>query len=236
MLERIQKILSAHGVASRREAERMILAGRVTVGGVTAALGQSAEVGVDEIAVDGVPLAPKEALVYIKLYKPRGYVTTMSDERGRKTVRSLVSDAGVRVYPVGRLDINSEGLLLMTNDGEFANMVMHPSYCKVKTYEVTVDGDASASVARMRRPMEIDGHQVHAASVKMIRRTDGGGVFRIAISEGRNRQIRKMCEQCGLRTLSLKRISIGTVTLGSLKSGQWKHLTEDERQSLVEIR
>ena len=206
----------------------MILAGRVTVGGVPAKLGQSAQFGVDDIAVDGVPLAPKDSFVYIMLNKPRGYVTTVSDERGRKTVMSIVKDVGVRVFPIGRLDINSEGLLLMTNDGEFANGVAHPSFSKAKTYEVRVGGDAKEAAAMLRRPLDIDSHTVHAKSVSLLKTTDTGGVLRISIYEGRNKQIRKMCAQCGLEVLSLKRVSIGSVSLGTLKTGRWRHLTRAE--------
>ena len=226
MPERIQKILSAHGVASRREAERMIQAGRVTVDGIPARLGQSAQEGSEKIAIDGIPLAPKGSLVYIMLNKPRGYVTTMSDEHGRKTVISLVADAGVRVYPVGRLDINSEGLLLMTNDGQFANTVAHPSNSKQKTYEAHVRGDSAGAALLMRRPMIIDLQRVHAVSVRLKKRTDDGGILSITICEGRNRQIRKMCEQCGLEVRLLKRVSIGSLRLGSLKTGQWRYLTD----------
>ena len=228
MPERIQKILSAHGVASRRKAESMILAGRITVGGIPARIGQSAEFGVDEIEVDGIPLAPRGKLVYIMLYKPRGYVTSMNDERGRKTVVSLVEDVGVRVYPVGRLDLDSEGLVLLTNDGLFAHAVMHPSFHRTKTYDVHVRGDADAAVPLLSRPMEIDSRLVRAVSVKLIKRTDDGGVLRVEVSEGRNRQIRKMCEQCGIAVVLLKRVAIGAVSIGFLKSGHWRHLTEEE--------
>ena len=231
--ERIQKILSAHGVTSRRNAERMIQDGRVTVNGATASLGQSALPGIDVIAVDGVPLSPKDAPVYIALNKPRGFVTTMSDDRGRKTVVSLVSGAGVRVFPIGRLDINTEGLLLLTNDGQFANAVMHPSHNVTKSYEAHVSGDADGAAALMRRPMEIDSHEVRAVSVEAAEKTGAGGILVITISEGRNRQIRKMCAQSGVEVRLLRRISIGAVTLGSLKTGQWRYLTEAERKSLV---
>jgi len=230
-MERISKILSAHGVASRREAERMILAGRVTVGGITAQLGQSAEC--HEIAIDGKPLTPQGEFVYIMLNKPRGYVTTMRDERGRKTVRELVAGVGTRVYPAGRLDINSEGLLIMTNDGRFANAVTHPSHNKAKTYRVRVRGDITGAEESLSRPMEIDLHMTRPASVRLLRRTEDGGIFLIRIHEGRNRQIRKMCEQCGLAVESLKRVSIGELKLGTLKSGQWRHLTEAEVEGFV---
>ena len=228
MPERIQKILSSYGIASRREAERMILAGRVTVDGIPAVLGQSAQPGIDDIVVDGAPLARRAANTYIMLNKPRGYVTTMNDEHGRKTVASLVSDAGVRVYPIGRLDINSEGLLLMTNDGAFANTVAHPSSNTSKTYEVSVSGDVAEAISALSSSMMVDSHVVCAASVVLKKRTERGGVLCISIHEGRNRQIRKMCAQCGLEVLSLKRVSIGEVRLGSLKTGQWRYLTQEE--------
>ena len=230
--ERLQKILSAHGVASRREAEKMILEGRVRINGVPATLGQSAELGLDEISVDDLPLAAADEPVYIMLNKPRGYVTTSSDEQGRKTVMSLVQDVGIRVFPIGRLDMNSGGLLLLTNDGEFANIVAHPSYNKFKTYEVKVRGDAQRAALLMRKPIEIDNHTVQAKKVELSKVTEVGGVLKITVSEGRNRQIRKMCAACGVSVQTLKRISIGTLKLGSLKPGLWRHLTEEEVQSL----
>jgi len=230
--ERLQKIISAHGVASRREAEKLILAGRVTVGGAVAVLGQSAVDGVDDIAVDGVSLGSVSKPVYIMLNKPRGYVTSMSDEQGRKTVIELVSELGFRIYPVGRLDINSEGLLLLTNDGEFANAVMHPRFGKAKTYIVRVRGDAAGAVPTLSAPMEIDTRTVKAASVKLLRADSAGGILSIAINEGLNRQIRRMCEICGLFVLSLKRSAIGELKLGDLATGKWRYLTESEIDSL----
>ena len=230
---RIQKILSAHGVASRREAERMIQDGRVSVNGIPAALGQSALPGTDIIAVDGIPLSRKDDLVYIALNKPRGYVTTVSDERGRQTVISLVSGAGVRVYPVGRLDMDTEGLLLLTNDGQFANAVAHPSSCITKTYEAHVRGDVTGAAVLMRSSMEIDSRMIRAVSVELVEKTGSGGILRITVDEGRNRQIRKMCALCGLEIRLLRRISIGSVTLGLLETGKWRYLTENERNSLT---
>jgi len=234
--ERIQKILSAHGVTSRRNAEKMILEGRVTINGAAARLGQSANSLTDDIAVDGVLLSPKKESVYIMLNKPRGFVTTMSDERGRKTVMSLVSGAGARVYPVGRLDMYSEGLLLMTNDGSFANTAAHPSNNHIKTYEINVRGDADGAVALLRRPMVIDSREIRAKSVDLIERSPDGGILRMAIGEGRNRQVRKMCEICRLKVISLKRVSIGALEIGDLKPGQWRHLTEDEKNSICGVK
>jgi 23S rRNA pseudouridine2605 synthase len=233
-MTRIQKILSERGVASRREAERLILAGRVTINGITATIGQSAQSGHDDIAVDGVPLAPGCESVYIMLNKPKGFITTASDDRGRKTVMDLVMDVGTRVYPVGRLDMNTEGLLLLTNDGQFANAVMHPSYNKTKTYEARVRGDVARAEDMLRRPIMVDTHMIQAASVKLSAQTGNGGVLQIAVHEGRNRQIRKMCAQCELEVLSLKRLSIGSLELGSLKTGKWRHLTREERSLLFD--
>ena len=232
MFERIQKILSANGVASRREAERLIREGRVTVGGVPAIIGQRARFCVDEISVDNVPLAAVKPLVYIALNKPCGYVSTVRDDMGRKTIIDLVSDAGIHVYPVGRLDMDSEGLLLLTNDGKFANAVAHPSFNITKTYEVKVRGDADGAASLLRDPMEIDSHLVQAVSVHLQKRFDGGGILEVVIREGRNRQIRKMCALCGLRVLALKRTAIGDLTLGSLSSGKWRYLTDEEVREL----
>ena len=230
---RLQKILSDHGIASRRESERIILDGRVTVNGALAELGQSAMPGVDAIAVDGVPVAPKTGRIYVMLNKPRGYVTTMSDEKGRKTVSLLVSGLNARVYPVGRLDLDSEGLLLMTNDGEFAHRAMHPSHNIEKTYEVRVRGDAAAAAGKLRGTMTIDKRQVRARSVRIKSGGMGGATLLITVKEGRNRQIRRMCSECGLEVVSLKRVSLGSLGLGGLKTGKWRHLTDEEVAGLM---
>ena len=228
MGERIQKIISAAGIASRREAEKMILDGRIRVNDAIAKLGESADVSVDKIFVDGKPIAPKEDNIYIMLNKPRGYITTMSDERGRQTVLELTADIKTRIYPVGRLDMDSEGLLLMTNDGHFSNRVMHPSGGFAKIYEVCVVGDVETAAQTLCFPMDIEGKTVKAVSVEIINISQGGGVLRIAISQGINRQIRKMCAACRLKVRSLKRISIGKLSLGNLKSGSWRHLSKEE--------
>jgi len=232
MQERLQKIISAHGKASRREAEKLIADGRVFVNGALAHVGQSADILLDEITVDGVRLDKKDPPVYIMLNKPRGYITSVSDDQGRKTVMELVSDVGVRIYPVGRLDLDSEGLLLLTNDGHFANTVAHPSKSKVKAYMVRVSGDIEEALNTLSEPMLIDEHLVKANGVKVLKRTENGGILNISITEGRNRQIRKMCESSGLKVSSLKRISIGPVKLESLGTGKWRHLTDEERESL----
>ena len=230
--ERLQKILSAHGVSSRRAAEKMILEGRVHVNGLQAKLGQSAQSGVDLITVDGIPLTGGNDLVYIMLNKPRGYITTVSDDKGRKTVMDLVSNAGTRIYPAGRLDINSEGLLIFTNDGAFANNIMHPSKEKEKVYEVEVRGDACKAISLLRQPIEIDNITVQAVKADLLKATDSGGKLQITVVEGRNRQIRKMCTACGVSVKSLKRISIGLLKLGDLETGKWRHLTKEEVRTL----
>jgi len=230
--ERIHKILSACGVASRREAERLITEGRVYVNGIKATIGQNVIRGFDLITVDGTPIAEKPEHIYLMLNKPRGYITTVTDDRSRKTVMELVKDASTRIYPIGRLDLNSEGLLLFTNDGYFANKVMHPSNNKQKTYLVEVRGDITTAVELLQKPIEIDNHTVHALNVDIESKKKNGGTLKIAIAEGRNRQIRKMCTACGLTVKSLKRISIGALELSNLKSGSWRYLTDDEVKML----
>lgn len=233
---RLQKILSAHGIASRRKAEEMITAGRVSVNGIIAKPGQRAVDGYDTIEVDGKTIACKEKRVYIALNKPRGYLTTVRDDRGRRTVMELVRDAGIDLYPAGRLDMNSEGLLVLTNDGRFANALMHPSNGKHKVYEVVIRGDAGKTVSLLKKPMMIDGYEVRAADVSLLSKTDDGGKLKITLSEGRNRQIRKMCEALGAHVVSLKRLSVGNIDLGSLKSGKWRHLTEEEIEGVYSLK
>jgi len=226
--ERIQKILSAYGVTSRREAERLIAEGHVSVNGIMAIIGQSATPGLDKITVDGVEITAKPDFIYLMLNKPKGCLTTVTDDRGRKTVMDLVKDAGTRIYPVGRLDFNSEGLLLFTNDGSFANKIMHPSFDKYKTYLVDARGDVETALDLLRKPIKIDDHIVCAVSVDVeSKKGNDGGIFRITIAEGRNRQIRKMCNACGLVVKSLKRIAIGQLELGNLKCGHWRYLTDE---------
>ena len=226
--ERLQKVLSSRGIASRREAEHMIQDGRVKVNGKTAEIGQCAQADSDIITVDGKPIGPASEYVYIMLNKPRGYITTSSDDRGRKTVMSLVAGIDRRVYPVGRLDMDSEGLLLLTDDGSFAQAVAHPSGNKVKTYEAHVRGDAAGAVSAMSEPMIIDSRAIRAVTVEVIRQDSISATLRISIREGRNRQVRKMCRICGLTVLSLSRVSIGGLELGALKTGQWRYLTDEE--------
>lgn len=237
MEERLQKLISAAGIASRRAAERLIEEGRVTVNDVIASLGDKADPERDMIALDGAAIAcaPKRQY-YIMLNKPVGYVTTMSDEKGRKTVAELVSDVPERVYPVGRLDINSDGLLLMTNDGDFANAVMHPSFEKDKTYRVAVTGDVNAGLKRLMEPMELDGSPIAIPKVTLTRREGALSVLEITVHEGKNRQIRRMCDIAGLSVKRLTRVSVGSVRLGKLPKGRWRELTDAEVVALRGIR
>ena len=233
MEERLQKIIAASGMMSRRAAEELIAAGKVSVNGAVAALGDKADAARDRIVVDGKSLAPAEEKVYIMLNKPKGYVTTLSDEKGRRTVAELVKDAGLRLYPVGRLDMYSEGLLIMTNDGEFAEKLMHPRGGVEKCYRTSVTGALSPAVLEeLSKPMVIDGYRTHGARVEAEKLSHDGGVLLITISEGRNRQVRKMCEQAGLKVTRLQRVSEGGVRLGDLKPGTWRPLTRAEIKQL----
>ena len=233
MKERLQKIISASGLMSRRAAEELIAAGKVSVNGVTAALGDKAEAGVDKILVDGKALPSVGEKLYIMLNKPRGYVTTLSDEKGRKNVTELIKELGTRLYPVGRLDMYSEGLLLMTNDGDFANRLMHPSHEIDKCYHTWVKGeDMGWAVELLRCPMEIDGYVTSPAEVDILEVKGEEALLAITIHEGRNRQVRKMCEAAGLKVTRLMRVSEGGVELGTLESGKWRRLTEEELDML----
>lgn len=234
MKERIQKIISASGIASRRTGEEMIKSGRVTVNGVPAALGDTADPECDAICVDGKPVCRSREHTYIMLNKPKGYVTTLSDEKGRKCVSELVADTGKRLYPVGRLDMYSEGLLIMTDDGELANRLMHPSNEKTKTYHVWVAGEISdKALAVLRSPLVIDGYRISPATVDVLKRSDEYSLLSISIHEGRNRQIRKMCEKAELKLTRLKRVSEGGLVLGDLPSGKWRYLSKEELQDLM---
>ena len=233
MAERLQKLISASGLMSRRAAEECIVAGRVTVNGTTAALGDKADPAEDIIMVDGKQLPSAGVKKYIMLNKPKGYVCTLSDEKGRKNVTELVNIPGVRLYPVGRLDMYSEGLLVMTNDGDFAHRLMHPSNDIQKTYRTWVQGtDIGLAVEYLRGPLEIDGYIVCAESVDIEEVFSNGAILAITINEGRNRQVRKMCECCGLKVTKLLRVSEGPLELGGLKSGTWRYLTEAELSML----
>ena len=233
MAERIQKLISEAGLMSRRAAEQAIAEGRVQVNGVTAELGGRADPKTDEILVDGKRLERAERKVYLMLNKPKGYVTSLHDEKGRRCVEELVRGAGQRVYPVGRLDLNSEGLLLMTNDGEFANRVMHPSHELDKCYHTWVMGeDVPRAVNILHMPLEIDGYRIRPAKVEILKKFPGGAMLSITIHEGRNRQVRKMCALAGLKVTRLVRVSEGGRTLGALRPGCWRELSEEERNKL----
>lgn len=232
MEERLQKLLSAAGVCSRRTAEEYIAAGRVTVNGRVARIGEKADPEKDAVLVDGKPLGRGEERIWLMLHKPRGYVTTLSDERGRRTAAELVADCGVRVWPVGRLDLNSEGLLLFTNDGEGTNRLLHPSHEVEKEYHVTVAGDVAAALPILSGPLELDGQPLAPAEVRLINSTPEGGVLSVVIHEGKNRQVRRMCALAGLEVRRLVRVREGSLALGTLPSGKWRFLTTKETEDL----
>lgn len=232
MKERLQKILSARGIASRRKAEEMIQRGLVSVNGSVAALGDSADPETDEIRVEGKLLPRQEDYVYILLNKPRGYVTTLSDEKGRPNAAQLVAGCGVRVYPVGRLDMDSEGLLLFTNDGAFANSMMHPKQEVKKTYDTWVTGYVPGAETRLGRAITLDGYTIRPPKVKLIRAEGGKAKFQVTIHEGRNRQVRRMCEAAGMHCTRLRRVKEGSLSLGDLPLGQWRYLKPEEVEAL----
>ena len=233
MEERLQKLISACGLASRRRAEDWITAGRVTVNGEKARLGDRADLDRDRVEVDGRPLRPGGERTYLMLNKPRGYVTTLSDEKGRKTVANLVSGCGVRVWPAGRLDLDSEGLLLLTDDGALTQRLLHPSHQVEKEYLVWVTGDVDRALPVLSGPMELDGEPLLPARVRRGRATGEVTQLSIAIRQGKNRQVRRMCAQAGLEVKRLKRIREGGLQLDrSLKPGQWRPLTAEETKQL----
>ena len=198
------------------------------VNGATAAVGQKADSERDEITVDGRPIARVEQKRYLMLNKPRGYVCTLSDEKGRPTVASLVKDCGARVYPVGRLDLDSEGLLLMTNDGEWMQRMLHPRYEVNKTYRVTVAGEVGGCEKKLAAMTVLDGEPIRRAQVRVLSRGRDTAVLSITIHEGKNRQIRRMCASCGLFVKRLQRVREHMLTLGDLPGGAWRDLTEQE--------
>lgn len=237
MKERLQKIIASRGIASRRKAEQLITDGRVTCNGEICQLGDSADPSLDEILIDGKPLPEQDDYVYIMLNKPRGYVTTLSDEKGRKNVAQLVADCGCRVYPVGRLDMDSDGLLLMTNDGDFANHMMHPSHEVDKTYRAQVKRFSEAGLARLSKPMTLDGYRLRIPKVVLLKKdlSTDSAILEITIHEGRNRQVRRMCAIAGMNVVRLTRVQEGDLHLGNLKSGQWRYLTEQERNAIIKL-
>ena len=230
MKERLQKILSSCGVCSRRTAEAYLKQGRVAVNGAPAALGDRADPDCDQITLDGAPVTPAGRRTYLMLNKPRGYVTTLSDEQGRRTVAQLVADCGVRVWPVGRLDLDSEGLLLLTDDGELTHRLLHPSHEVEKEYLVWVKEEITPqALARLSAPMTLDGQRLRPAAA--ARR--GERAISITIHEGKNRQVRRMCAAAGLTVTRLKRIREGSLRLGELPVGRWRALTQAELDGLT---
>ena len=234
MPERLQKILSARGLASRRKAEEWIQQGRVTVNGTVARLGDTADPDRDRILVEGKPLPKQETHVYILLNKPRGFVTTLSDEKGRPNAAQLVASCGVRVYPVGRLDMDSEGLLLFTNDGAFANALMHPKQEVEKTYLVWTTGYTPGAEVQLSKPVTLDGYTIRPPKVKLLKAEGQKAKFQVTIHEGRNRQVRRMCEAAGMTCTRLRRIQEGSLSLGELPVGTWRYLSAQEVENLKE--
>ena len=231
---RIQKMIADSGCCSRRKAEVLITQGRVKLNGHPVKLGDKCGFK-DLITIDGerIALPRKKNFIYVMLNKPRGYVTTVSDELERKCVMDLLEDIDERIYPIGRLDRNSEGLLLFTNDGEFANNIMHPSRHISKTYRVTVRPDISDDqLVALSDGVEIGGRKTLPANIVVKEKENGRVVLLITIKEGRNRQIRKMCEAVGLEVARLRRISIGPLKLGMLKPGAYRELTAEELRAL----
>jgi 23S rRNA pseudouridine2605 synthase len=231
-MERLQKYMARCGAASRRKSEEMISAGRVTVNGQTVAeLGYKVNEG-DEVMLDGKPLSPESRKVYIALNKPVGYVSTVKDERGRKTLLDLV-DVPERIYPIGRLDYDTSGLIFLTNDGEIYNKVIHPREEKNKVYVALVQGILTKEeIDSFEKGLEIDGQMTAPAEIKTRSILGKNAQVEITIHEGRNRQIRKMCEKIGHPVITLKRISIGKIEIGDLPVGKWRYLTEKEVEQL----
>lgn len=232
MKERLQKLIASAGLCARRTAEDWIAAGRVCVNGAVASLGDRADLETDTVTVDGAPLPGRPGAVYLMLNKPRGYVTTLSDEYGRRTAAELVADCGVRVYPVGRLDRDSEGLLLFTNDGELAQRLLHPRHQVDKVYLVTVRGDIRGAAERLMAITELDGEPIAPAQAAEVARHEGQAVLRVTIHQGKNRQVRRMCAQIGLHVVRLQRIQEDSLLLGDLPAGKWRYLTDQELQRL----
>lgn len=233
---RLQKYLAECGVASRRKSEELIAAGKVKVNGVTALIGDKVNPKHDKVTVNGKKVVSVRKNIYIMLNKPRGFITTMNDEHDRKCVAELVKDINTRVYPVGRLDRESEGLLIMTNDGEFTNALTHPSKHVSKTYRVTIRPTITKEQAtEFRNGIEIDGRMTAPADLRVLETQENRTVVEVTIYEGRNRQIRKMFEALGIEVARLKRTKVGNLKLGMLKQGAYRHLTEDEVSSLYEL-
>lgn len=235
---RLQKFIADCGVMSRRKAEEMIKAGKVKVNGKIAGIGDKVDPNRDKVTVGSKKVIAAEARknFYYMLNKPRGYITTMSDEQGRKCVAELVRDIDVRVFPVGRLDRDSEGLLIMTNDGEFANYISHPRSHVSKTYRVTVRGRVEdETITKLQTGIMLDGQKTLPCDIIIISRAPERSVLQITLYEGRNRQIRKMCEQAELDIKRLKRIAVGEINIGMLTPGKWKYLNHNETEYLKSL-
>lgn len=231
---RLQKYMAEAGIASRRKSEELIAAGKVRVNGKVAEIGDKINPRTDKVTVSGKKVVKSKKQVYIMLHKPRGFITTMHDEMDRKCVAELIADVPERVYPVGRLDRESEGLLLLTNDGEFANALTHPSKHVPKTYRVTVRPDVTKEqLESFENGIEIDGKMTLPAEVRVLDKQAGRVVLEVVIYEGRNRQIRKMCEALGLEVARLKRTKIGSLKLGMLKPGEYRYLRAEEIHGLL---
>ncbi len=231
---RLQKMLADCGVASRRKAEELIAAGYVKVNGETAQIGDKVDVKKDKVTVHGRNVVKDVRNVYLMLHKPRGFITTMSDEMDRKCVAELVSDVSERIYPVGRLDRESEGMLLMTNDGSFANKLTHPSMHVPKTYRVTVRPSVTEEqLTQLAVGVLLDGKMTAPAEVRVVSQEPGRVVLEIVLYEGRNREIRNMCDAVGLDVARLKRTAVGPVKLGMLQPGKWRYLTNEEVKKLL---
>jgi 23S rRNA pseudouridine2605 synthase len=229
MEKRLQKILSEMGIASRREAEELILEGRIKVNGRIAELGMKADPGRDHIKVDGKLLTKREPKIYLIFNKPRNVVTTLKDPEGRPTVKDYLKDIKYRIYPVGRLDYDSEGLLLLTNDGDFANAVMHPSKKIPKTYEVKVKGvPEQKTLDKLKKGILLEDGMTAPAKIRGPKSTENNSWLEVTIYEGRNRQLRRMFDQVGHSVLKLKRIRVGSLQLGELLPGRFRYLTPDE--------
>ena len=228
--ERLQKFIARCGVASRREAENIILSGRVAINKKTVTeLGTKVDEDNDKVFLDGKRILPEKKLYYIMLNKTKGYITTVKDEFDRKTVLELVQDLEARLYPVGRLDYDSEGLLLLTNDCDFAYRLTHPTQHVQKKYHAVVEGTADLEhILKLRKGVMIDGYLTKPAKVEIADTRERTTQLNITISEGKNRQIRRMCEAVGLPVIKLTRVNIGGISLGNLPKGKWRHLTETE--------